>query len=143
MGGLVSANPALAMHVLVVEDDRSVRETIGLVLEAYHHEPELVADLAGTIAALEVSFGDWPDVMLLDLRLVDESGEEVHRRIRERFGRVPPTVVISAAQEGASRASRIPGAIFLSKPYTIDQLLESIEAAVVPGLLKSDRKSTR
>ena len=107
------------------------------MLEAYHHEPELVSDSVEAIAALEGSLGDWPDVLLLDLRLADENGEEVHRLIRERFGRVPPTVVISAAHEGAARASRIPGAIFLSKPYTIDQLLESIEAAAAPALLKS------
>ncbi len=125
------------MHILVVEDDRSIRETIGIVLEAYHHHAELVADSRETLAALEPSAGRWPDVLILDLKLAMESGEEVHERIRARFGRVPPTVVISAAQEGARRASRIPGAKFLSKPYTIDQLLECIEEAASSALLKS------
>lgn len=115
------------MHVLVVEDDRSIRETIGIVLEAYQHRADLVADSRETIAALERCIECWPDVMLLDLKLGAETGEEVIDRIRMRFGRVPPTIVISAAQEGERRARRIPGARFLSKPYTIDQLLESIE----------------
>jgi DNA-binding response OmpR family regulator len=137
MGGLVSANLARAMHILVVEDDRSIRETIGIVLEAYHHQAELVADSRETLAALERSIEHWPDVLILDLKLATESGEEVHERIKARFGRVPPTVVISAAQEGARRASRIPGAKFLSKPYTIDQLLECIEEVASAAHLKS------
>jgi len=120
------------MYILVVEDDRSVRETIGIVLEAYHHQAELVSDSEETLQALERSRVRWPDVMLLDLKLGHESGEEVYDKIRRRFGRVPPTIVISAAQEGARRAERIPGARFLSKPYTIDQLLGSIEDAAAP-----------
>ncbi|MEN9723753.1 MAG: hypothetical protein RJB38_1739 [Pseudomonadota bacterium] len=115
------------MNVLVVEDDRSIRETIGIVLEAYRHQAELVANAQETLDFLERRLGHWPDVMLLDLKLATERGEEVYERIRARFGKTPPTIVISAAQEGAKRAARIPGASFLSKPYSIDQLLEAIE----------------
>ena len=75
----------------------------------------------------------WPDALLLDLKLKVGSGEEVYAQILSRFGRVPPTVVISAAQEGAMRASRMPGVRFLAKPYTVDQLLGSLEQAVLGG----------
>ena len=129
MSGSVSANFALAMHVLVVEDDRSIRETLGIVLEAYHHQAHLVSDSSETLEALERMRMSWPDVVLLDLKLARESGEEVYHQIRERFGKAPPIVIISAAREGAHRATQIPGARFLSKPYTIDQLLASIEEA--------------
>ncbi len=125
------------MNVLVVEDDRSIRETIGIVLEAYQHHAELAADLRETLVTLERLHGRWPDVMLLDLKLGTERGEDVYDKIRARFGRVPPTVVISAAQEGAKRAERIPGARFLSKPYSIDQLLGSLEEAVASGAKRS------
>jgi DNA-binding NtrC family response regulator len=126
------------MHVLVVEDDDAIRETIGIVLEAYRHHADLVSDARESIEILEKRIGHWPDVMLLDLKLAAETGEEVFGKIRARFGRVLPTVVISAAQDGAARAKRIPGATFLSKPYTIDQLLQSIEDAASSGRLKSN-----
>ena len=115
------------MKVLVVEDDFSVRETLGMVLEAYHHEPLLVRDGEEAIKRLTQV---WPDVMLLDLSLPGMSGEEVYTKIQNQFHRLPPTVVLSAVQQGADRARFMPGTWFLAKPYTIDQLAEILlEAA--------------
>jgi DNA-binding response OmpR family regulator len=114
------------MRVLVVEDDLSVRETLGMVLEACEHQADLIE--SGD-QALEFLKSNWPDVMLLDLTLPGMTGEEVFNRIRQRFGRVPPTVVLSAAQEGASRASSMPGTWFLAKPYTIEQLTAVLDVA--------------
>jgi DNA-binding response OmpR family regulator len=110
------------MKVLVVEDDPSVRETLGMVLESYQHVPDLIENGE---QALDYLSAQWPDVMLLDLTLPGMSGEELYERISSRFGRVPPTVVLSAAQEGPSRVRQLPGALYLAKPYTIEDL-ESI-----------------
>jgi DNA-binding response OmpR family regulator len=114
------------MRVLVVEDDPSIRETLGMVLEAYNHHPDLIEDGA---RVLEYLVNTWPDVMLLDLTLQGMSGEEVYEQILSRFGRVPPTVVLSAAQQGETRARHLPGAWFLGKPYTIEELAEIIDRA--------------
>jgi DNA-binding response OmpR family regulator len=113
------------MKILVVEDDRSVRETLGIVLESYDLEARLVADGEQALEALDEQ---WPDVLLLDLTLEGMSGEEVYGKIRERFGRVPPTVVLSAAQQGESRARHLPGARFLAKPYTLEQLISMLKS---------------
>ncbi|MDR3608363.1 MAG: response regulator [Oligoflexia bacterium] len=114
------------LSVLVVEDDASVRETLGMVLEAYHYRPVLVE--SGQ-KALEYLAFQWPDVMLLDLTLKEMSGEQVYRQIEGRFGRVPPTVVLSAVQHGEVRASHLHGAWFLAKPYTIEELVDVIQQA--------------
>ena len=114
------------MRILVIEDDRSIRETLGIVLESYHYTVNLIEDGPQALRYLQ---NDWPDVMLLDLTLQGITGEELHSEIRKRFGRVPPTVVLSAAQEGAARASKMIGARFLAKPYTIDQLVSVLEEA--------------
>jgi DNA-binding response OmpR family regulator len=107
------------MRVLVIEDDSSVRETLGMVLEAYQHKPDLVESGEQAVTFLK---SVWPDVMLLDLTLQGMTGEEVYQKIQTEFGRVPPTVVLSAAQQGESRARHLPGTYFLAKPYTIEQL---------------------
>ncbi len=114
------------MRVLVVEDDPSIRETLGMVLEAYSHEAHLLDSGERVIGYLE---NHWPDVMLLDLTLQGMSGEEVYHAILTQFGRVPPTVVLSAAQQGEVRAKHLPGAWFLGKPYTIEELADVIELA--------------
>ncbi len=119
------------MRVLVIEDDQSVRDTIGLVLEAYQHRADLAEDEASALRLLERGPEFWPDALLLDLRLKVGSGEEVYRAIERRFGRVPPTVVISAAQEGAHRARQLPGVRFLAKPYTVEELLGLLEQVIL------------
>jgi DNA-binding response OmpR family regulator len=115
------------MKILVVEDDLSVRETLGMVLEASNHEVILLENGSEALRYLESS---WPDAMLLDLTLPEMTGEEVYTAINQKFGRVPPTVILSAAQKGADRARFLPGAMFLAKPYTIDDL-EGVLTAVV------------
>lgn len=114
------------MRVLVIEDDSSVRETLGMVLEAYQHLPDLVESGEEAIRYLKSA---WPDVMLLDLTLQGMTGEEVYEKIQAEFGRVPPTVVLSAAQQGESRARHLPGTFFLAKPYTIEQLEDILREA--------------
>jgi DNA-binding response OmpR family regulator len=111
------------MRILVVEDDRSVRETLGIVLESYNYKADLVD---GAEPALQYLQSSWPDVMLLDLTLEGISGEELYGMIQQKFGRVPPTLVLSAVQHGQSRVERMPGAKFLAKPYTLDQLVEMV-----------------
>ena len=114
------------MRVLIVEDDSSIRETIAMVLEAYAYEADSVDCGEKVIDYLKKT---WPDVVLLDLTLVGMSGEQVYQAILDEFGKAPPTVVLSAAQEGEKRASLLQGTSYLGKPYTIEQLIEVIERA--------------
>lgn len=111
------------MKILVVEDDSSVRETLGMVLEASHHQVALVE---GGLDALKYLKTDWPDVMLLDLTLAEMTGEEVFRTVQQNFGRVPPTIVLSAVQRPEERVKGLSGALFLAKPYSIEDLENAI-----------------
>lgn len=115
------------MRVLVVEDDSAVRETLGMVLDAFQHEAILVES---DEKAIEYLRREWPDALLLDLTLENTTGEEVYEQILLSFGKVPPTVVLSAVQHGERRASQLPGAYFLAKPYTIEELAEILDEAV-------------
>jgi DNA-binding response OmpR family regulator len=112
------------MRILVVEDDASIRETLGMVLESNGHHALLVEN--GEQALLKLS-SEWPDAMLLDLTLPGMAGEEVYQAVRDQFGRVPPTVVLSASQGGAKRAHFMEGTMYLAKPYTIDALEQMIQ----------------
>ncbi|EMF02382.1 response regulator transcription factor [Streptomyces mobaraensis NBRC 13819 = DSM 40847] len=66
-------------RVLLIEDDRAVREGVTLTLRRRGHEVEAAATGEAGLAALGAFR---PDLILLDLMLPDVSGFEVCRRIR-------------------------------------------------------------
>ena len=115
------------MKILVVEDDLSVRETLGMVLESSNHDVVLLENGTEALRYLEKN---WPDAMLLDLTLPEMTGEQVYAAIHEKFGKVPPTVILSAAQKGADRARFMVGAMFLAKPYTIEDLEDVLNQVI-------------
>lgn len=120
------------MKILVVEDDVSVRETMGLVLESLQHEADLLPDGDNILTYLEKI---WPDILLLDLNLPGASGEEIYQKIEAKFGKAPPTIVFSALQEGQKRINYFNlgnklqnrNVQFLAKPYTIEQLSDLLD----------------
>lgn len=66
-------------RVLLIEDDRAVREGVTLTLRRRGHDVEAAATGEAGLAALGAFR---PDLVLLDLMLPDVSGFEVCRRIR-------------------------------------------------------------
>ena len=69
------------IRVVIVDDHALVREGLGSLLTQFD-DIEVVGE-AGTVAAgLEVIGETEPDLVLLDLRLGDESGVDLARRLR-------------------------------------------------------------
>lgn len=116
------------MRILVIEDDRAVRETLGIVLESYHYSVDLLEDPDSVLQYLKYT---WPDLILLDLRLEGGNGIDLYKKIQENFGAVPPTVVLSAVQHGEEKVRQLPGVRFLSKPYSLDELLYVVKEMAI------------
>lgn len=119
------------MRILVVEDDAMVRETLGMVLESLEYQVDLAESLEQALGFLRRA---WPDALLLDLCLGAMPGERVHSEILRAFGKVPPTLVLSASHQLERRAQSMEGAHFLAKPYSLEDLTRSIEAVVSQAL---------
>jgi CheY-like chemotaxis protein len=66
-------------HVLIVDDNVDLAESMALLLRLYGHEVRLAYD---GLAALEEAYAYRPDVMFLDLDLPKLDGYEVARRLR-------------------------------------------------------------
>jgi len=81
--------------ILVIDDDESLRDTIGIMLEQEGFNPVLIADgKAGFERALSVK----PDLMIVDLRLPGMSGIEICKQLRAA-GLKTPIIVLSAVGE--------------------------------------------
>ena len=110
--------------VLVVDDERNVRRTLGMVLEDEGYRVETFERAEPALERLERGR---VDVLLLDVQLPGMSGIEALRRLAEG-GLEVPTIVISgnATLSEAVEATRLGAYDFLEKPLDRDRVLLSV-----------------
>ena len=82
--------------ILVIDDDDSLRDTIGVMLEQEGYRAELVADgRSGYVRALSLK----PDLLLVDLRLPGMTGVEICRELRGARVKTPIIVLSAVGDE--------------------------------------------
>ena len=123
----ISLRSALNVKVLVLDDERAVRQGVRLLLE------ELGCDCmeAGTTAeALACVAHSRPDIVLADMRLRGtDTGIAAVRAIREAVGHIPALLVSGdTAPDRLQEASRA-GIRLLHKPVSMEVLRGAIEEA--------------
>jgi CheY-like chemotaxis protein len=116
---------ATAPHILVIEDDASIRAVIKDILE-----PEgYVVDTAANGAAVHIAAGSLPALVLLDLMLPLVDGYEVGRRLRADPATADiPIVVMSAGRRAAQGARQIGANGYIEKPFDVDALIGTVAA---------------
>jgi two-component system KDP operon response regulator KdpE len=114
------------MKVLLVDDDTTLRRTLGIGLRAEGHDVLMAADGRTALQALRE---DRPDLVVLDLGLPDLSGMEVLRRLRSWS--TTPVVVLSARAESAEKVEALDHGAddYVTKPFGMEELLARIRAA--------------
>ncbi|WP_329338580.1 response regulator transcription factor [Streptomyces sp. NBC_01352] len=113
------------MHVLLVEDDEPVAQSLRRGLTRYGFEVDWVTTGAAALAHPEPY-----DVVLLDLGLPDTDGLDVCKALRER-GDVP-IIVISARSDETDRVVGLElGADdYVSKPFGVREVIARIRAVM-------------
>src|SRR3954471_4273683 len=112
--------------VMIVEDDRDVRETIADILTDNSYQPILASNGAEALAELRAAAAK-PCVILLDIMMPVMNGWEFRARQRTEADLSEiPVVVISAHADASWAASEMEAAGFLRKPVKLESLLESI-----------------
>jgi CheY-like chemotaxis protein len=111
------------IHVLVVDDDDDVRETIELALEAEGFQVRGASNGREALAALDGQVP--PPVMLLDLRMPIMSGWEVIDTLRTagRLAEVPIIVCTSSPDESPH------GLPVVAKPIELAGMVRAIRRA--------------
>lgn len=126
-GGAGIANGAEGAQVLVVEDDRAVRNLVATALEMHGYRVQAVE--AGAAAILEAA-SKTPDLVMLDLGLPDIDGAEVIAKIRSWSA--VPIIVISARTEDADKIGALDAGAddYLTKPFSVEELLARVRASL-------------
>jgi DNA-binding NtrC family response regulator len=119
-------------HLLLIDDDPVMIP--GQVRQAFPTPPHQV-EVTGTGAeGLRRAGAGAPDVILLDLRLPDQSGLEVYQQIRQNDARIPVIFITMAKGADAAIEAMKQGAYdYLFKPLDLHQLRRVVGEALEVG----------
>jgi two-component system response regulator MprA len=114
------------MRILVVDDDRAVRESLRRSLQFNGYQVELAGDGQQALAAVTEQR---PDAMVLDVMMPRLDGLEVCRRLRG-LGDDLPILVLTARDAVSDRVSGLDAGAddYLPKPFALEELLARLRA---------------
>ena len=121
-----SSTPGPTAHVLVVDDDKAVRESLRRSLEFNGFTVSLAADGAEALAGIGTVH---PDVVVMDVMMPRLDGIETTRALRAAGNDVPVLVLTARDAVGDRVAGLDAGADdYLTKPFALEELLARLRA---------------
>ena len=115
------------MKILVVDDERAVRDSLLRALELQGYEVELASD--GAEALERLAANGQPDAVVLDILMPGIDGLEVCRQIRRR-GYGIPVLMLTARDAVGDRVEGLDAGAddYVVKPFALEELLARIRA---------------
>ena len=119
---------------LVVEDDPAIRNLIRTTLETQGYEYHTAKNGAG--ALMEMTAYN-PDVVILDLGLPDMDGVDIIRKVRG-WSNIP-IIFVSARSADQDKVDALDAGAddYLTKPFSIEELLARLRAAMRRSQMES------
>ncbi len=116
--------------ILVVEDERKLRELLREMLEREGH---VVISTGSGAEALDIARRMLPDLVVLDLGLPDISGEEVARELR-RFTETPILILTARiTEDDRIRGLELGADDYVTKPFSPRELVLRVRAVLRRG----------
>jgi DNA-binding NtrC family response regulator len=128
-------------RLLIVEDDATIRITVGGFLERLGYRVERAEDAAG---ALERCRAERYDLVLLDLRLPDGNGLDLLPKLRDLDDTALVIVMTAYPEVRTAVAALKAGAYdYINKPFDLDDLRQLIERALETHRLRHELRWRR
>lgn len=127
--------------VFIVDDDLAIRHAMSLLLRSVGLESETFATADDF---LERCDGYSAACLVLDIRMPGLSGLELQQRLLELGVSIPIIFITGHADVPMAVEAMQNGAVaFIQKPFTDDELLESISEAMISGDHERRKQETR
>jgi DNA-binding response OmpR family regulator len=127
----VSDDAPRPTKILVVDDDASIREILSTQLGRLKYETVLAGNGQEAIDAFKA---EKPDLVLMDLMMPTMDGLTACQKIRamEKRGQRTPILFLTArgSQQDKLSSALSGGDDFISKPISLQELRERVEAAL-------------
>ncbi len=107
------------MNVLLVEDEVALADVIARNLRARGHAVSVTGSAEAALLAMAEA---WPEALVLDINLPDDTGWAVLRRLTVNDRENLNVIVISAAPVSQRRVQEFRPAHVLLKPFPLDAL---------------------
>lgn len=129
--------------ILVVDDERDIRELIGDILRDEGHTVRLAADSDGTFGEINK---EPPDLVILDIWLKESKldGIDILKSVRRDNPAIPVVIISGHGNIEIAVAAVKQGAYdFIEKPFNIDQLMVVITRAIETSRLRRENAALR
>ena len=129
----------LATSVLIIDDEPPIRRAVA---NAMHGTAERVIEADTAARGIDLAAAERPELIILDLGLPDQEGEQVCREIR-RWATMP-IVVLSARHSQREKVGLLNAGAddYITKPFNLEELTARVRAQLRRARLQSPAGST-
>lgn len=127
------------MKILVVDDERIVLDSCQKVLEADGFEVYLVPSANKALQAMKnENFG----LLLVDIKMPEHDGLYLMREVKKKWPDIP-IIVMSGypTSETITDGTEMGAAAFIPKPFTPDELLETVRLVILKEETNGEKES--
>jgi FixJ family two-component response regulator len=130
----------LDLTVFIVDDDSSVRDSLGLLLSLRGYRTAIFSDAESFLQAVSP---DWRGCILLDIRMPGMDGLALQRRLLELGSRLPVILITGHGDvESACKAFKAQACDFLEKPLDQAKLTAAIDDALSKYAARAGTKAS-
>jgi len=123
-------------RLLIVDDEASLREMLGIVFNKEGFDVRLASNFSGGLAdALRSA----PDVILCDIKMPDGNGLDLLRRVKDENARVPVVMITAhTSTEDAIQAMKAGAVDYIKKPFNNEELVLIVRRALGEKTLQEE-----
>jgi len=119
------------MRILVVDDEAIVLDSCRRVLEADGFEVLLAPSVEQALKTIDGLTETGPLLLLIDVKMPVHDGMYLMKKVKEKWPRLPVIVMSGYPTAETIQAAEQLGAVtFIAKPFTPDELLETLRSVL-------------
>lgn len=121
-----------AKKILVCDDDESIVELLGFILET-SNEVAVIGEVDSRVAYKRI-LTEKPELVILDLQMPMVTGDEIVQQLRANPETTAlPVMVISANRDGRQVALAAGADSYLAKPFDVEDVLQEVNKFLYLG----------